>query len=801
VVVAQWQGRLRHHIARMTVRVIDELDSLLQALAVELDLAQVGKVRAERALLAEQEAQVRAAAMRSVLLDAMDGMSHGLIVLDDRNRIVGANPRFAQLLQLPDDLMSRQPTLSELMAFLTLRGDLTEGFGGVAPSSGEKIRRAIIGQAEQPAYPYVRRDRNGRYLEFASFRSTQGLRVLTVSDVTEHRELASQLALALADREKELEHARLARQLAEETALQRDEAQQSLQLGMQLMSHGVMVRDSQGWIQFWNARLIELLDLPADFFSQRRSVYEIVQLQLERGDFGLDGEAVRQTLGQHLSPTGPPGDPAVSPFTCPQTREGRISCIQVSRDTARSVHETQGARFIRRESVALPSGACVTVYSDITSLVTSRNDLQHSLTQLQQADAERRAELSRTREAVSVQARFVAAVSHELRTPLNGIAGMAELLADSVTGEQAGLVRDLQTSVRQLRRLADELLDLSRASTPGFALESVAFDLFQPLQACAGAARVAIGQRPVTVRLALDGESLMVMGDPLRLSQVVNNLLANALKFTEQGEVSLRAAVVSAPTESEGIELRLTVADTGSGIDPAYHEVIFEPFHQGPGSTNRTHGGTGLGLALCRQIVQAMDGSIEVESQIGAGSRFNVRVPFKLAVTGEQAAEGQGTPEESGWRLDGARILVADDNRVNQKLMRIWLTAAGADVTAVHDGRAAVLEAEAGRFDAILMDVAMPVMTGLEATRILRDRERAMRSRGEPTLIVPILGVTAMARAEDRQACLDVGMTSHLSKPVDRANLLRTLRDALDGRRWSRGFLEVFDEPAADFGD
>jgi signal transduction histidine kinase/FixJ family two-component response regulator len=794
---AQWQSRHQRRIGHMTVGVVDGLDALNRQLAVALDRARHAQAQAERALWSEREAQARAQAMRSMLLDAMEGMSHGLIVLDDRDRIIASNQRFAELLQLPDDMMARQPTLAEVTAFQTLRGDFNDGLAELDPQVAQDRQSTMGGTHVALLHPYARRDRHGRTLEFATFRSAQGFRVRTVSDITAHRNLVEQLAQALAQRDEELERARTARYQAEIAARERDKAWESLQTGMQMLAHGVMVKDAQGWIEFWNPRMLDLLGLPADFFNQRRSGQDILRFQLERGDFGADGDAVRRTIEQQLASGGRLADGSPEWVDLKPTTDGRFRRIQVEGGGFRMVRETLDGRFIENAVSALPSGGVVHVYSDVTDFVRARDELQHSLAQLRLKEAELQSELARSQEAVTMQAQFVAAVSHELRTPLNGLAGMTDLLAETATTHQAEHLRDLRASVRQLRRLTDELLDLSRASAPGFTLESTAFDLFQPLRACAGAARMAAGRGVVAVRLDLQGPSCMVMGDELRLSQVVNNLLTNALKFTEAGEVCLTARINPAAGDSGHVALHFSVADTGRGIDPALHADIFEPFHQGPASTNRTHGGTGLGLALCRQIVRVMGGTIAVQSQVGQGATFTVCLPFRLASAGDlQVAEGDPQAWKA-WRLDGRRVLVADDNRVNQRLMRIWLEAAGARVLQAIDGPSVVRQVAEGAVDAVLMDVAMPGMTGVEATQAIRARERALRDESPAALSLPLLiiGVTAMAREQDRAMCLDAGMDTHLAKPVDRATLLRTLHEGIEQRVWTRSFIETVHAP------
>ncbi|MFM1856592.1 MAG: hypothetical protein RLZ83_1901, partial [Pseudomonadota bacterium] len=698
---AQWQGRHQARLDRAQQGAIERLDRLTQSLADQLKLAQQARQRAERALWAEREAQARAQAMKSLLLDATESMSHGLAVIDDRQRVVGYNPRFATLLDLPPSLLDTAPKAAELVAFMELRGDFGVDFSAVEPEVARFLKLELQGAGDTGSSTYVRRTLQGHHLEITTHPSAQGLRVRTVSDITDHIRLAESLEQALLNSRQQLARAEQLHEQAQTAARERDRTLQWLTAAMQAVSHGLMIKNDRGSVQFTNPQLSDLLRLPTGYFDQLRGGMDILKFQLERGDFREDGVFLRQAIdASEASETSTPVGARPAWIQKLLSHQGHLMHLQILRGGNRLLWETGDGRFIQSDISLLPSGGYVQVYSDVTELALTRKELQVSLAQLRQVEQEMKSELISSREKVQVQGQFVAAVSHELRTPLNGIAGMAALLRETpLDATQAAHLHDLQASVQQLRRLTDELLDLARASAPGFELEATPFDLYQPLRACVGAAQVAAKGRPVAVRMALAEPTCTVLGDPLRLAQVVNNLLANALKFTVAGEVSLTASWSAQDTDAGRIVLSLVVADTGRGIDPSLHEAIFEPFHQGPASTNRTHGGTGLGLALCRQIITAMGGRIEVKSAESEGATFTVTIPMarhpaEVASAGESITEPAQLP-----RLDGCRLLVADDNRVNQKLMQIWLKAAGAEVTSVHDGASAVQKAATEPFD------------------------------------------------------------------------------------------------------
>jgi CheY-like chemotaxis protein/anti-sigma regulatory factor (Ser/Thr protein kinase) len=259
-----------------------------------------------------------------------------------------------------------------------------------------------------------------------------------------------------------------------------------------------------------------------------------------------------------------------------------------------------------------------------------------------------------------------------------------------------------------------------------------------------------------------------VRGDPMRLRQVLVNLLGNAVKFTAEGEISLSAAPLDA-----GVEF--SVRDTGIGIAPEKLGLIFEPFRQADGSTTRRYGGSGLGLAICAQLVRMMGGRIWVESEPGRGSVFHFTVPFAVAKAGD-VPQSEGAASESAPPLTPAlRILLVEDNRINRKIATRLLEGEGHRVAGAENGRQGVGRFREGGFDLILMDVQMPEMDGWEATRAIRDLEAGSGRR------IPIIAMTAHAMKGDREKCLEAGMDGYVSKPIELADLRRAIREATGG--------------------
>ncbi|RZI84580.1 MAG: response regulator [Rubrivivax sp.] len=360
---------------------------------------------------------------------------------------------------------------------------------------------------------------------------------------------------------------------------------------------------------------------------------------------------------------------------------------------------------------------------------------------------------------------FLAKMSHEIRTPMNAIMGMAHLIKrDLQDPGNAMRLTILDDAARHLLDIINDILDLSKIEAGQLVLESINLDLGQVLsRACDLVAERAEAKG---LRLVLDNQvkAGWWRGDPTRLSQTLLNLLSNAVKFTEQGVVTLRCSVQS--EDAEGALLRFEVSDTGIGIAPEHLQELFNPFVQADNSTTRRYGGTGLGLSITRHLAQLMGGDTGVTSQVGQGSMFWFTARLLRA-----GAESVRTPvpepvdERLRQHFAGARVLLAEDNLVNQQLAKELLEMVGLVVDVVGTGVQAVTCATRGEHDLILMDVNMPDMDGLQACRAIRALPQGQG--------VPILAMTASAFPEEREACLAAGMDDHITKPIDTEVMLQ----------------------------
>ncbi|CAA7620019.1 putative Histidine kinase [Candidatus Terasakiella magnetica] len=506
------------------------------------------------------------------------------------------------------------------------------------------------------------------------------------------------------------------------TATALSEKTRHLQLILETTPGGLAMIDPEGRLSFHNRRFEELFNLSPGLFRDGVSILSIMEYQARRGDYGS-------------------GDPA-------QLAQARMDVLFGDQfdETVQSRLSVAGERTLSITRSPLSEAGWVVACIDISDQVEAENGL---ISAKEQAEA-----------ANQMKSAFVANMSHEIRTPMNAIIGMAHL---TLKEELPSRVRDYVSKVlgasQHLLGIINDILDFSKIEAGKLSVERREFSLGTVLQQVIDLFSERAAAKGLRLSLDLDPAiPPVLLGDPLRFGQILTNYLGNAVKFTERGDVTIGGSVIEAGEDE--FTLRFTVSDTGIGLTPEQMERLFQSFEQADSSTTRRFGGTGLGLAISKQLAELMGGTVGVDSTPGAGSRFWFSARFgKVETSAELSVAPYIDTTAPRLPLQGRRILVVEDNAVNQMVARGLLEAVGVVVEIANHGAEALSLIGSKPYDLVLMDMQMPVMDGLEATRRLRADSRFAR--------LPIVAITANAMESDRQTCLEAGMNDHVRKPFD----------------------------------
>ncbi len=505
----------------------------------------------------------------------------------------------------------------------------------------------------------------------------------------------------------------------------RSSALSQIREAIDAMPDGLAFFDADDRLVLWNNRYDEVNPELSSNLQAGMTFREIIQIGLDQGLYaeakGREAEWVAERMASRR---------ALSAMM-----EQRIA----------------GDRWLRVADRRTAAGGIVTVCTDITDLKNDAKALAEARDAAQSANA--------------AKSQFLANMSHEIRTPLNGVIGLAQALgATGLTPQQAEMLELIQSSGRTLQVLLSDILDLARVESGRMELCEEAFDLGRAVRDAAQLYEVSAREKGLQFFVDIAPEvDRWIVGDVVRLKQILTNLVSNAVKFTSEGFVSLTAA--PGPARDGVPTLRFSVEDTGIGFDSQTRERLFSRFEQADGAITRKFGGSGLGLAISRQLAGMMGGDLDCESEPGGGSAFILTVPFK-------PAEAPGiplvsAPAEEGCERGTVRVLLADDHPVNRRVVEMILAQADVALTSVEDGAQALQAMRDADFDLILMDMQMPVMDGLTATREIRLHEAAMGLERTPVVML-----TANALPEHIAAAEAAGADRHLAKPFDAAELL-----------------------------
>ncbi|HEV7967150.1 MAG TPA: PAS domain S-box protein [Candidatus Acidoferrales bacterium] len=549
--------------------------------------------------------------------------------------------------------------------------------------------------------------------------------------------------------------------LAQDITAQRESETRFTEL-FETLQEGVYFCDHEGTLLDVNPAMVRLLG-----YSHRD---ELVGTNIGKLYFNMPPDLFAQNMQTHLSA------PLTREITLRRMDGTPIICI----DNSNAVGDAFG-RMIRHQGTLV----------DITVRKRSEEELQK---------AKEAAEAANTAKSA-----FLAHMSHEIRTPMNAVIGMTELALDTdLTLEQREYLAVVREAGKSLLRLINDILDFSKIEAGKLELDCTDFSLRHGVNEMVKILGVRARQKGLELSIQIPPEVPdLLMGDPGRLSQVLSNLVDNAIKFTERGSVVLK---IERNSESEqDVSLHFSVADSGIGIPHEKQELIFEAFAQADNSTTRKYGGTGLGLSISLRLVRLMSGKIWVESEANRGSAFHFTARFRIQKQPAQRASLQGSgsisallasPRPLREGRQELRILLVEDNTINQILARRLIRMRGDHIVVANSGREALAALENARFDLILMDVQMPEMSGVEVTAAIRRKETATSEH------IPIIAMTASAMKDDRERCLEAGMDAYISKPIERETLFETI-DNLTGytKEAKRGNAEVRNcDPVFDVG-
>jgi PAS domain S-box-containing protein len=483
------------------------------------------------------------------------------------------------------------------------------------------------------------------------------------------------------------------------------------------------------------------------------------------------GYDVKDILGQNISILIP----------TPENKHKQDSHKYLNTDFKTAVGTSQEIHIAQKDGSIIPvifginkmqlSGDTLYVSSihDISSLKHAEEKLIHYAEDLEQAKL-------KAEDANRLKSEFLARMSHEIRTPMNGIIGMTDMLAKgTLNEEQQKQIQVIQLSSNSLLRIINDILDLTKIESNKLELESIPFDIYSSLNEVFELFQNQAQSKGIQLVQNYDHKaSVMLLGDPLRIKQILQNLVNNAIKFTDTGQVTIEVQTSEIKNTNDGdtCNIEIKIIDTGLGIEPHVQKQLFQPFKQADTSTTRKAGGTGLGLAICKQLAELMGGNITLTSDMSKGSEFTltINLPKADSIKSDHLPSYQ-SDEHNEVQLKG-NVLVADDVDINQMVIQSILETVGLTISVVDNGQQALELWQKEEFDLILMDCEMPVMDGFTATRKIRELEKENR--------IPIIALTANAYEENKQKCLDAGMDNFLTKPIDKTRTVEVLREILE---------------------
>jgi signal transduction histidine kinase/DNA-binding NarL/FixJ family response regulator len=673
--------------------------------------------------LADKERQLRT---------ALDNMTDGIFAIDKNLNFILYNDRYAEYINVPPELLDVGKPLLSIIKHLAARGDYGEGdLETLVSDRVDEILSPEIVESEL-------RINNGHcILEIRKAPMADGGAVAIVSDVTERRR---------ARREIEIKEAQLS------TALES-------------MSAGIMLIDADQKLRLFNDAASILYRFPRNVIHEGVSLEALIRIRAERGDFG-DGDPI-ELMEQRL-------------------KQYEVNEISKYEDTV------SGGRTLDVIRAPTPDGNTVIVFHDITvrmqteerlreneeqltqniiDLVESQDYLEKQSRELAELAEMYAEEKEKAQASEKSKSEFLASMSHEIRTPMTGVLGLADILLESeLPTVHKDTVHKIKGAGQSLLTIINDILDLSKMEAGKLEIENIDFDFISVLNDAVELVKPKAEEQGLYLSIdTLKTIPQFLKGDPTRIRQVLINLVGNAVKFTHEGGITVRARHEN--TDAGNFLIRIEVVDTGIGISNGAQDKLFMDFTQADASTSRRYEGTGLGLSISKRLTRLMGGGIGVESEMGEGSTFWFTFTADEA-TAEVVSGAAQTGAYTTIARRGVKMLIAEDNELNQLILRSVLEPLGHDLTFAASGVEAVNAVKADDYELILMDVRMPEMNGPDATRTIRQM-------GEKYESLPIIAVTADVMEEHIAGYFEAGMNGFATKPIDREALLSTINEVL----------------------
>ncbi|MBX3498367.1 MAG: PAS-domain containing protein [Alphaproteobacteria bacterium] len=674
----------------------------------------------ERALAAAEAAGREATAARALLQDAIDSTPDGFALWDEEDRLIVCNDGYRRYYGGVPLKVEPGLRFAEILA-----AGFDAGLFVDAPEDRDAFLAATLRMRANPrTAPREHRLRGDLSLQVIDRRTASGGLVSVYADISEQKR-----------RQRELEQARDAAEAAGRDAAN---ARTRLVDAIEALPNGFVLFDAEDRLVLTNQRFLEYYAEIADITVPGVHVREMLTQGAIRGAVSTGSKSVEDWVETRMAMRGNPGAPM-------ETRQPNGRWIVI------------GERRTRE-------GGLAGIYTDISELKRREAELEQARDEAETAN--------------QAKSTFLATMSHEIRTPMNGVLGMMEILErQGIDDEQQSTVETMRESAQALLRIIDDVLDFSKIEAGRLELESTAFSLSGVIEGAMAAVRPQAIDKSLPLSTDIDpGSSDALEGDPVRVRQILLNLVGNAVKFTERGFV--RIAASTAPLGDGRIRVLLSVADSGIGMDEALLARLFEPFAQADSSTTRRYGGTGLGLSIVRRLAQLMGGDVSVDSKPGAGTTFRVTLVLRAApddsplrAIAPLAVRARRTQPAA---LAG-RVLVVDDHPVNRKVLVKQLGLLGIAADTAADGIEALSMWRMAAYAAVLADIHMPRMDGYELAGTIRREEGAAATEARHT---PLIAVTANAMRGEEERCLAAGMDAYLAKPVT----FERLRAALS--RW-----------------